>query len=113
MKKSTNQKVVLPTKAAKRLRHLLFGQDIGVIMATKAFHGTRDISRDEPSPAKFHEETPDAYIGEFMEGFGLLDVRFPKDRCRVLTEDEVVTLEGCKRGGCDALTGMAYKPAFA
>jgi hypothetical protein len=98
---------VAPAEAARRLHRLLFGQDIGVIMATKAFHGGGDISRAEPSPARFHRETPKYYIGEFMEGFGLLCVRFPKSGCRLLTEAEVATLEGSERGVVSALEGLA------
>ena len=86
-----------PKEAADRLRHLLYGQDIGVVMATTAIHGSRDISRDTPSLAAFHVEKPDCYIGNFVEGFGLCEVRFAKSGCRFLTTEEVEKFERCER----------------
>lgn len=84
-------------EAARRLRHLIYGQDWGVIMATKAIHGLGDISRSTPNLAAIHDETEDCYIGNFVEGAGFCDVRFSKSVCRELTEEEVARYEEMER----------------
>lgn len=100
MKKS---KVVSPEEAARRVRHLLFGQDTMVMMATgKATHyyghtRTIDISRKGRNVIAIHGESGDCYVGNFIIGFGLCDVQFPKTDCALLTEDEVKNLEGSRK----------------
>lgn len=58
------------------------------MMATKATHKIGDISRDEPDLAAIHGEEGDDYIGNWVSGFGFIDVRFPKATTRELTEAE-------------------------
>lgn len=59
------------------------------MMATRAetSRGT-DISRDEPSLAIVYGETERGYTGEWVTGLGFVNVRFPKDTTRGLTEAE-------------------------
>ena len=59
------------------------------MMATKAEHGfAGDISREEPDLCQISAETDDFYIGSWIEGFGFIDVKFPKATTRELTEAE-------------------------
>ena len=64
------------------------------MMATKATHLLGDISRDEPDLCYIKEETEDAYIGSWVEGFGFVDVQFDKSTTKELTEEEVKTYNG-------------------
>lgn len=59
-----------------------------IMFATKAMHLLGDISRDTPNYALVTGEDGDNYIGNWMEGFGFANVRFPKSTTRALTEDE-------------------------
>lgn len=58
------------------------------MMATKAIHNLGDISREKPSLCLIHSEDEENYIGHWMEGMGFIDVKFPKDSTRELTDDE-------------------------
>lgn len=58
------------------------------MIATKALHAMGDISRDNPDLAVIYDETDDAYIGEWVTGFGFVNVHFPKATTRELTDDE-------------------------
>lgn len=91
---------IAPSVVVERIAHsnILTGEMIGVVMATNAVHSKsgRDISREKPSLAAFHTEEKDAYIGQFLEGFGMIDVCFAKSGCRELTEEEVQKLAGSR-----------------
>jgi len=109
-----SERKIPSAEAARRLSHLLFGQDIGVVMATTATWGGKDISRNPTEPARIHGEDRDCWIGEWMEGFGLCDVRFAKSGCREMTEAEVAKLEGCTRGVVSPLEAAAtHRPVLA
>lgn len=58
-------------------------------IATKAYHKLGDISRDEPDLCEIFEDDEDNYYGEWITGFGFIDVCFPKETTRDLTEDEI------------------------
>lgn len=58
------------------------------MMATKATHQLGDISRDEPSLAYIDRDDGDDWIGQWVTGFGYINVRFPKDTTRELTAEE-------------------------
>lgn len=58
------------------------------MMATTAKHKLGDISRDEPALCYIGKEHGDNFIGNWVEGFGFIEVRFPKATTRLLTEDE-------------------------
>lgn len=58
------------------------------MMATKASHGAGDISRDEPGLCVVDEEYDEHYVGEWVTGFGFINVKFPKATTRELTEAE-------------------------
>lgn len=58
------------------------------MMATKAIHQLGDISSEVPDICLVRRETETDYIGEWVTGFGFIDVRFPKATTRELTEDE-------------------------
>jgi hypothetical protein len=58
------------------------------MMATTAIHKLGDISRDEPALAVIYGETETDWIGQWVAGLGMVNVRFPKATTRELTEDE-------------------------
>lgn len=67
------------------------------MMATTAFSsGTPvfDISRDEPDLCIIFDEDADNYIGNWVEGFGFVDVRFPKTTTKALTAEDVNEYHG-------------------
>jgi hypothetical protein len=59
------------------------------MMATKALHKLGDISRDEPDLCWVNKETKYHFIGHWETGFGMINVKFPKETTRELTKDEV------------------------
>ena len=64
------------------------------MMATKAIHLTGDISRDKPDLCVIFEEDDDNYIGNWVTGFGFINVKFPKNTTRDLTPEEVNEYHG-------------------
>ena len=64
------------------------------MMATTAIHQTGDISRDTPDICIVSEEDDNNYIGNWVCGFGFIDVKFPKSTTRDLTPDEVEKYHG-------------------
>lgn len=66
------------------------------MMATQAIHAVGNISRDEPSLAIVYDETERDYVGEWATGMGFINVRFPKETTRDLTDEER-TFYGSKR----------------
>jgi len=58
------------------------------MMATQAIHAVGNISRDEPSLAIVYRETERDWIGEWATGMGFVNVRFPKETTRELTDAE-------------------------
>ncbi len=60
------------------------------MIATKAIHHLGDISRDEPDLCYVHEETETDYIGNWAQGFGFIEVRFPKATTRPPTKEEEI-----------------------
>lgn len=66
-------------KVYKKGRHM---------MATTAIHKLGDISRDEPDLCIVYKEDEENYIGNWVEGFGFIEVKFPKETTRPLTEEE-------------------------
>lgn len=59
------------------------------MMATKAIHQLGDISSDTPDICRVHEEHDEHYVGEWVTGLGFINVKFPKETTRNLTEDEI------------------------
>lgn len=64
------------------------------MMATVASHKLGDISRDEPDLCVVHDEDETDYIGNWVTGFGFVNVRFPKTTTRELTDAEVEYYDG-------------------
>ena len=64
------------------------------MMATKAIHQTGDISRDEADICRIEREEADSYVGAWVTGFGFIEVRFPKETTRDLTEEEIKRYDG-------------------
>lgn len=64
------------------------------MMATKAMHRLGDISRDEPDLCLVKDAPGPDYIGNWVCGFGLVEVLFPKATTRPLTSDEVAKWDG-------------------
>jgi len=59
------------------------------MMATKAIHKLGDISREEPDLCFVQKESGDVYIGAWITGFGFVEVKFPKETTRSLTNEEI------------------------
>jgi hypothetical protein len=58
------------------------------MMATRAVHQLGDISRDEADLAVIYGADGDHYVGEWATGMGYVNVRFPKETTRELTDAE-------------------------
>lgn len=59
-------------------------------MATSAFtFGGRDISRNTPDLAWMESEDEENFYGRWLTGIGFINVKFPKDTVRPLTDEEV------------------------
>lgn len=59
------------------------------MMATKAMHKMGDISSDFEDLCVVFSETDTHYIGNWVTGFGFINVEFPKETTRELTQKEV------------------------
>ena len=59
-----------------------------VRMATTAFAGKYDISRDPACYCVVEREDSENYYGSWVTGMGFFDVRFPKTTTREMTETE-------------------------
>lgn len=72
--------------------------NINKIMVLKggspALHKMGDISREVDDFIRVNREEGEYYIGNFEEGFGFIDVKFKKEDCRPLTEEERKELNG-------------------
>jgi hypothetical protein len=65
------------------------------MMATHAFHQfAGDISRDRHALAVITDENEHDYIGQWVEGVGYINVRFPKGTTRELTPEEIERFNG-------------------
>jgi hypothetical protein len=64
------------------------------MMATKAIHKLGDISRDEPDLCIVSDEDGDDWIGQWVTGYGYINVRFPKATTRELTAAERERYDG-------------------
>lgn len=53
-----------------------------------AMHMLGNIGRKDDEYIRVYAESEDEYIGVFEEGFGFIDVRFKKNDCRAISEDE-------------------------
>lgn len=58
-------------------------------MATNAMHQLGDISSAVPDLCYLKYEAEDHYTGQWVTGFGFVDVMFPKETTRALTHEEV------------------------
>lgn len=58
------------------------------MMATEAQHLTGDISSNTPDLCVVHGEESDNWIGNWVTGFGFMNVKFPKATTRELTQEE-------------------------
>lgn len=59
------------------------------MMATKAYHYMGDISREEPDLCYIYKETEDYYVGNWITGYGFINVLLPKETTRELTPEEI------------------------
>ena len=58
-------------------------------MGTEAHHKLGDISRDKPDLFYYKAKDEANYYGHWLTGFGFINVRFPADTTRPLTDDEL------------------------
>ena len=58
------------------------------MMATKAYHLMGDISTETPDLCVVHGEDGDNWVGNWITGFGFMNVKFPKATTRELTQEE-------------------------
>ena len=63
-------------------------------MATKAIHKLGDIGRETPDICIIAEEDEANYYGNWVFGFGLIDVQFPKTTTRDLNAEEIEKYHG-------------------
>lgn len=59
------------------------------MMGTKAYHLLGDISSDKFDLFIAKEETDKFWIGNWVTGFGFIDVLFPKETSRGLNQEEI------------------------
>ncbi len=59
-----------------------------------AIHKMGNIGRKFDDKIRVHSEDENHYIGNFEEGFGFIDVKFNKNNCRPLTQEEREELNG-------------------
>ena len=59
-----------------------------------AIHKLGNIGRSVDDKIRIHSEDETNYIGNFEEGFGFIDVKFNKNDCRPLTQEEREDLNG-------------------
>lgn len=59
------------------------------MMATKATHKLGEISSNEPDLCIIYKEDDENYIGNWVTGFGFVNVCFPKSTTRELTPEEI------------------------
>ncbi|MCK9596729.1 hypothetical protein M0R19_06055 [Candidatus Pacearchaeota archaeon] len=58
-------------------------------MATKAIHKLGDISSNKPDIFHIRGVRESYYLGEWLTGFGFMEVKFPKETTRDLTKEEI------------------------
>lgn len=68
--------------------------DTKYMMATKAMHKTGDISRAIPDLCVVTDLDAENYIGNWVTGFGFVEVKFPKATTRELTFAEIEKYHG-------------------
>lgn len=76
-------KVLVETELKKL--HSFLGMEF-YAMATKAYRALGDLSRDKVSLCVIHGETDNYWVGNWVTGMGFIDVLFPKDTTRDLTD---------------------------
>lgn len=59
------------------------------LMGTTAYHKMGDVSRDKGDLFITSNETDTHWIGNWVTGFGFINVCFPKSTSRELTEEEI------------------------
>lgn len=68
------------------------------VMATKAIHKMGDISRDRPDLAIVFEEDDDNLYGNWFFGYGFINVKFPKNTTKELTDTDIEKFENITYG---------------
>lgn len=63
--------------------------DTKLMMGTTAYHQLGDISSDVYDWFYAHSETLDYYVGQWVTGLGFVNVVYPKNTTRELTDDEL------------------------
>jgi len=66
------------------------------MMATIAKHQLGDISRDNEDYCYVRDETKGWYRGNWAEGYGFYNVKFPKETTRELTDEEREYIENTR-----------------
>jgi len=62
--------------------------------ATKAIHLLGDISREDGDLCVVQKESGENYIGNWVTGYGFVEVKFPKETTRELTTEEIEKYDG-------------------
>lgn len=58
------------------------------LMAKEGYHKMLNYINDTYAFIVVHSEYKDFYIGNWLEGFGFVDIQFPKNKTRSLTKEE-------------------------
>ena len=75
-------------------KYLIEDETCLFLMAKTAFHHLGDISRDEWDLALVFEEDKDNLYGQWAYGYGLIDVKFPKNSVKKLSKKEIKKYSG-------------------
>lgn len=55
-------------------------------IATVAIHKLGNVSRDEPDYCILHSEDENDYYGNWCEGYGFMNIRFPKETTTIASD---------------------------
>jgi hypothetical protein len=64
------------------------------MIGTTAIHQLGDISREDGDLCMIHSYTDTDYIGNWVTGFGFIDVKFPRKDTRELNEEDIKKWDG-------------------
>lgn len=71
------------------MKHLRKDQTGLYLMAREAYHLLGEVTRDEWDLAIVFKEDDENFYGNWVFGYGLIDVRFPKNKVEELNKKEI------------------------
>lgn len=67
-------------------------------MAKEAYHLLGNVSRDKWDLIQIYQEDKENYYGNWVYGWGLIEVRFPKNKIRTPNKKELRKYDGSRFG---------------